>query len=201
MNAQQTHFDWGFGLKWLVLCAIGTTIFGMVAFVSMWSISDAVGKASNEMLGGLVAGALFGGFLALGGTLGPGLLLRSKGISPGRWIGFSVAAATVAMGVAFAVTFNLIDSLAPVISIFFIGLVVGLPMGLVQWQLLNKQGISAAVWPLISIAGYTVAAVLVVSWSGEGREWIALSGMGLLLGAVTGLGMVWLLRRETAVAT
>ena len=200
MNKKQTHLDWRFGLLWLVTCALGTTILGMAAFISMWGASDAVGKASNELLGGLVAGALFGGFLALGGTLGPGLLMRNKSISVGRWIGFSVAAGAIVMGTAFALAFSQFDTLDSFAGIVFIGLALGLPIGLVQWHLLKQQGISAAVWPLISVIGYTLAAVVSISWSGEGREWIALSGMGLLLGAVTGLGMMWLLRRETAVA-
>lgn len=73
-------------------------------------------------------------------------------------------------------------------------------MGLVQWLLLKQQGIPAVIWPLMTTVGYLLAFGLVVFFSGDGREWIVLGGMGLVLGAITGLGMMWLLRQETAVA-
>jgi hypothetical protein len=41
---------------------------------------------------------------------------------------------------------------------------------------------------------------IVVFFGGEGREWLVSGGTGLVLGAITGLAMMWLLRRETAVA-
>jgi hypothetical protein len=35
---------------------------------------------------------------------------------------------------------------------------------------------------------------------GEGREWLSLGVIGLLIGAITGLGMVWSLRCQATVA-
>ncbi|MBE7533281.1 MAG: hypothetical protein HND44_11720 [Chloroflexi bacterium] len=55
------------------------------------------------------------------------------------------------------------------------------------------------IWPLITTISYILAFGIVVFFSGEGREWIVLGGMGLVLGTITGLGMIWLLRQETAV--
>lgn len=199
MNGKQTHLDWGFGLKWMLSCALGTAVLGMAAFFSMWSASDAVSAGSYEWLGSLVAGTLFGGLLALGGTLGPGLLMRSKGVSAGQWIGFSVAVASMAMGAAFALAFSMVDTMSDWMGIVFIGLGLGLPVGLVQWQLMKQQGISSAIWPLITIGAYLLSFGVVIFFSGEGREWV-IGVMGLLLGTMTGLGMMWLLRRETAVA-
>ena len=201
MNEQQTHLDWSFGLKWLLSCAIGTAVFGMAAYGSMWEAAEAV-SFDNELIGVAVAGALFGAFFALGGTLGPGLLLRKLGISPGRWIGYSVVVAALAMSLGVSLIFNQDFNMSEaVVSTLFIGLTFGLSLGLVQWWLLQRQGVSAAFWPLITVVGYTLAFSIVVFFSGEGREWIALSGMSLLLGAITGLGMMWLLRQETAVVT
>ena len=71
MNEKQTHLDWGFGLKWMLSCALGTAVFGMAAYGSMWWAGEAVTEVSNESLGVMVAGILFGAFFALGGTLGP----------------------------------------------------------------------------------------------------------------------------------
>lgn len=200
MSDRQTLLDWSFALQWVISCAVGTAVFGAAAYGSMWWLGEAVAEASREWLGTLVAGVLFGAFLALGGALGPGFLLRSQGISAGRWIGFSVLATAVAMssGVSL-ISFNQIEMVPAAASVVFVGLALGLPMGLVQWLLLKQQRIQAVIWPLITTISYILAFGIVVFFSGEGREWIVLGGMGLVLGAITGLGMMWLLRQETAV--
>lgn len=199
MNEKQTHLDWGFGLKWLLSCTLGTAVFGLAAYASMWWLGEAVGHATNELLGTAVAGAIFGAFLALGGTLGPGFLLRNRGISAGRWIGLSMVVTALAMSSGVALIFNQVDEVGGIASTIFLGLILGLPMGLVQWQLLKQQGIPSAIWPLITVGGYFLAFGVVVFFSGEGREWV-IGVTGLLLGTITGLGMMWLLRQETAVA-
>jgi len=199
MNERQTHLDWGFALQWIVSCAIGTAIFGMSAYGSMWWAGEAVADASNELLGVMVAGMLFGAFFALGGTLGPGLLLRRKGISAKRWIGTSVVVTAVVMSGGVAVMSTMFEQVSAIVSALFLGLTLGLPMGLVQWHLLKQQDLSATLWPLINVIGYLLAAAIIVFLSSEGREWM-IGVMGLFVGGVTGLGMMWLLRQETAVA-
>ena len=199
MNKRHTHLDWGFGLKWVVSCALGTAVFGLLAYLSMWTVGEAVGNVSSELLGIMVAGLLFGALFALGGTLGPGWLLQSKGISAKRWIGHSVAVTAVVMSGGVALMSTLFELVPEPVSALYIGLVLGLPMGLVQWRLLTQKNIPATLWPLINVVGYLFAAAIIVFLSGDGREWLIVL-MGLLVGAVTGLGMMWLLRRETAVA-
>lgn len=199
MNEKQTHLDWGFGMKWILGCALGTTIFGMLAYLTMWTVGEAVGNMSSELLGTMVAGLLFGALFALGGTLGPGWLLRSKGISAIRWIGYSVVVTAVVMSGGVALMSTLFELVPESVSALYIGLVLGLPMGLVQWRLLTQKDIPTTTWPLINVVGYLLAASIIVFLSGEGREWM-IALMGLMVGAVTGLGMMWLLRRETAVA-
>ncbi len=199
MSEKQTYLDWGFGLKWALGCALGTTVFGMLAYLSMWTIGEAVGNMSSELLGTMVAGLLFGALFALGGTLGPGWLLQSKGISAKRWIGRSVAVTAVIMSGGVALMSSGFELVPEPVSALYLGLVLGFPMGLVQWHLLKQQGIQATLWPLINVVGYLLAAAIIVFLSGEGREWMIIL-MGLLVGVVTGLGMMWLLRRETAVA-
>ncbi len=199
MNERQTQLDWRFGWQWVVSCAIGTVVFGMMAYGSMWWAGEAVAEASNELLGVMVAGILFGAFFSLGGTLGPGLLLRSKGVSAWRWIGYSVLVTAVVMSGGVALMSNVFEQVPQIVSALFLGLTLGLPMGLVQWHLLKQQGLSATLWPLINVTGYLLAAAIIVFLSGEGREWM-IGMMGLFVGSVTGLGMMWLLRRETAVA-
>lgn len=199
MNGKQAYLDWGFGLKWVVSCALGTAVFGMLAYWSMWTIGEAVGNRSSELLGTMMAGLLFGAFFALGGTLGPGWLLQSVGISARRWLGQSVVITAVIMSGGVALMSAGFESVPEPVSVLYLGLVLGLPMGLVQWRLLKEHNISATLWPLINVIGYLFAAAIIVFLSGDGREWVIIL-MGLVVGMATGLGMMWLLRRETAVA-
>lgn len=199
MNQKQTYFDWSLGWQWLLSCALGTAVFGLAAYASMWQIGETVGQ-TNDLVRVAVAGALFGAFLALGGTLGPGLLLRRLGVSAGRWIGYSVLAAAVAMSSGVTLIFSQSYPIEQIVSAVFVGLALGLPMGLIQAHLLKRQGIAAALWPLITIIAYTLSFGVVVFFGGEGREGIVLGGMGLILGMITALGMMWLLRQDTAVA-
>lgn len=199
MNEKQTHLDWGFGLKWILGCALGTAVFGMLAYLSMWTIGEAVGNSSGELLGTMVAGLLFGALFALGGTSGPGWLLQSKGVSAKHWIGHSVVVTAVVMSGGVALMSTLFELVPQPVSALYIGLVLGLPMGLAQWRLLKQKNFPATLWPLINVVGYLFAAAIIVFLGGEGREWMIVL-MGLVVGAVTGLGIMWLLRQETAVA-
>jgi hypothetical protein len=199
MDEKQAQFDWGFGLLWVVLCAIGVAIGGMLAFTSMWSVGEAVSDAAGDVAGGLVAGGLFGAFVALGANVGPGLLLQRKGISAFRWISHSIVAGAVGTAVGLAVALGLLETLPDLAGPIFIGLTLGLPVGLGQWRLLRRQGLAANEWPLISTAAFLLAFLVGFPLGGEGREWLSIGAISLLLGTTTGLGMMWLLRRQTAV--
>ncbi|MBE7533282.1 MAG: hypothetical protein HND44_11715 [Chloroflexi bacterium] len=125
MSDRQTLLDWSFALQWVISCAVSTAVLGLVAYASMWRLAEAAEQASNEPVGVLVAGVLFGAFLALGGTLGPGLLLRGKGISAGRWIGLSVLVTAVAMGSGVTLISSQLDTVPALTSAVFVGLTLG----------------------------------------------------------------------------
>jgi hypothetical protein len=80
------------------------------------------------------------------------------------------------------------------VSALFVGSMLGLPMGLVQWQLLKQRAVPAAIWPLISFAAY-VLGIGIVFFNPHIPTWLSLIGMGLAVGLITGLAMMWLLRR------
>jgi hypothetical protein len=204
MNGKQTQFDWAFGWQWLVLCALGTACGALAAYVIMWTVGEAVGEVTQPTLGLLTAGTLFGALIALGANLGPGWLLRSKGINGMRWILFSVVAGAIGTGLTFTILSETFERLSEFASSLAIGLSLGLPVGIGQWLVLRRQSLpaggSANAWPLISMAAYIRAGLAVVNLSGDGREWIALSVMGLSLGSITGLGMAWIMRRQVALA-
>jgi len=208
MNEKQAQFDWGFGGLWLASVAAGAAVTWWAAYQIMWRLGEAAGQAGSELFGMdsepvavWMAGVIFGGLAALGGAFGPGLLLRRMGISAGRWIGFSVAVTAAVMSVGVLLISSLRFPMQdPAVSAAYLGLAFGLPMGLVQWRLLEKQGTPAAVWPLVNVTAYLLAAGIVVFFGGEGREWLKLGAVALTLGAITALGIVWLTRRETAMA-
>lgn len=200
MNERNTYFDWSFGLQWLVASAIGLVIGGAIAFVSMWSIGEWVSEVAGDVAGGLVAGVLFGGLFALGANVGPGLLLGRKGLNPARWIGYSVIAGALSAGIAVTAAINVLETMSEPATAVFFGLVLGLPIGISQWRVLRGQGTPANEWPIISVVAYLLAAVVLVGGNEDTNMFITLSGMALLLGAATALGIVWLIRRQTAAA-
>lgn len=200
MNEKHTQFDWTFGLYWLVTCTVGTAIGGTLAFLTMWSASEGVAGAAGETAGGFVAGLLFGFFFALGANIGPGILLAGKGISAARWIIYSCAAGALGVAITLALAFNIVDDMSDLASAVTIGLSLGLPVGVGQWLVLKQHGISAGGWPLISTAAYFLAAIVITTTSGDSAMPLILVSVGLIISVVTGLGMVWLQRRESAVA-
>ena len=55
-------------------------------------------------------------------------------------------------------------------------------------------------WPLIGSVAYLLALFVGIPLGGGGREWLSLGTVGLLLGAVTGIGMMWTLRQPVTAA-
>ena len=198
MNEKQTQLDWVFGLQWFIVCALGIAIGGTLAFFTMWSAAEVAGDAVGEIIGAFVGGGLFGLLFALGASVGPGFLLGRKGFSAARWIIYSCAAAAAGMGITLAAAFSLVDDMSDPAAAVLIGLSLGLPIGIGQWLALKQQGVPANEWPLISLAAFFLAAV-VITMAPEDSNYSIIAA-GLLVGAVTGLGIVWSQRRRTAVA-
>jgi hypothetical protein len=219
MNEKHVSVDWRFTLGWVVSCIIGIVIFGLAAYWLRWRlgeaavthevntygslwrlgevVGEAVGRPGSPAVGVPVAGAVFAGLLALGGVLGPGLLLRRIEIPPARWIGYSVAAAAVTMSIGVSLISNFTTGISlPAVSALFVGSMLGIPMGLVQWQLLKQHAVPAAIWPLISFTAY-VLGIGIHFVNPVVPTWLTLLAMGLMVGSITGLAMIWLLRRAS----
>lgn len=202
MNEKQSQYDWGFGLQWLVVVAIGMVAASMLSFIFIWSVGEIVEDALGETVAIIITGSIFGAIFALGGSVGSGYLLRKDHISTGRWILTSVVAGAIGMAVAFTLAFAVSDleSIPEVVAGLMMGISLGLAIGIAQWSVFRQQGIVANEWILISTLAYLLAVTVGFSLGGEGREWLSLGVMGLLVGAVSGLGIVWLRRRPAAVA-
>jgi hypothetical protein len=200
MNAKQVVYDWTLGWQWLVSCAVGTAIFGMIAFLSMWAVAETVEATAGTAVGAAVGGGLFGGLFALGANLGPALLLHQRRLNGRGWLLSSVLAGILGLAPAFATAFSLFETMPNSAAVLFMGLSLGLPVSLAQWRGLRKQGVAAPGWVPIGTLAYLLALSAGIPLGGEGREWLSLGTVGLLLGAVTGLGMVWTLRRPATAA-
>ena len=200
MNDKQ--YDWSFGFQYFIACAVGVALLGMAAFFAMWSIGEAVEGFAGETAALIVAGSLFGMLNALGASIGTGLLLRGRGVEAGKWIGYSVVAGSIggALGFGLVTTFFNMETAPESLAGVMMGLTVGLPVGIGQWLALRQAGVGASVWPLITTIAFILAFSASFALGGEGREWIALGGMGLICGAITALGMVWLLGSKQTVA-
>ena len=202
MNETQTEFDWGFGLLWLVVVAIGMAAAAMLAFPLVWGVGDIAEDALGPTVGMFITGGFFGAIVALGGSVGPGLLLRRDRINAGRWIGTTVVAGAIGMAVAFTLAFAVsnLESIPEVVAGLMMGISLGLPIGIAQWSVFRQQGIVANEWILISTLAYLLALGVGFPLGGENTAWLALSVMSLVVGAISGLGIVWLRRRQAAVA-
>jgi len=195
-------FDWTFGLQWVAACSLGIVLLGMLAFASIWSVGEVVEKALGETAAFIAVGTLFGALFGLGASGGTGLLLRKKGISAARWIAYSVIGGALGGMIGFGVTLSLLDAeaLPEVVTGLVVGVSLGLPMGIGQWLVLRQVGDGANAWPVISTITYVLALMIGLPLGGEGREWLSLGVIGLLAGAISGLGMMWLLRKQPALA-
>ncbi|MCL4265681.1 MAG: hypothetical protein KJ069_20885 [Anaerolineae bacterium] len=192
-----------FFLRWVTAVTITMILAVMGAFVSMWSIGEVVQQAWGDMVMAIVVGAIFGGLLGLGISLGQGIVLRSYGIPFGRWLGQTTLASMVGTAISFLVMFSLfdLDNMPEVLVGLAIALSLGPPMGMVQWRLLKPHMAQAQLWiPILTMAlfmGFVVGLPL----GGEGQEWLSVGVVALLTAVLSGAGMVWLARGgETAVA-
>jgi hypothetical protein len=202
MNEKQMQFDWNFGLRWMVAYGLGILLLGMLAFASVWSLGEIVENNFGETATFVVVGTLFGALIGLGASGGTALLLRSKGISAVRWIAYSVIGGALGGMIGFGIALGLLDAetLPEVFSGLVVGVSLGLPIGIGQWLLLRQQSDGANAWPIISTLALVLALMIGMPLGGEGREWLSLGTIGLAAGAISGLGMMWLLRQQPALA-
>jgi hypothetical protein len=193
MNPNQTQFDWVFGLQWFLVSVLGLALGGMLGFVSLWSVGAAVESITGETTAYIIGGALFGAIIALGANIGPGLLLQSHGIPGFHWVIASAVAGAIgiATGATIMIAFPEPDVLPEAATGAIIGISLGLPMGLGQWLVLRQRYSSTGAWVLISSLAFVIGMVIGLPLGGEGREWLSLGTIGLLVGAITSLGMVW----------
>ena len=192
-----------FFLQWVTAVTVTMILVVMAAFTSMWSVGEMVQQAWGDLAMTLVVGAIFGGLLGGGIGLGQAIVLRNQGIPFMQWLGQTVLAGAVGMALGFTLVFSLfdMDNVPQITAGVMMALSAGIPIGLVQWQMLKPYVAQAQLWLPICIAAFLIGFAIGLPLGGEGREWLSVGVVALLTAVLSGAGIVWLARGgETAVA-
>ena len=185
------------------------TIAGQVAAVAavalLHSFADAIaaGQAHDE-LGMLVGTAAQGTLIALVQLI---VLRRSfPDVSRPFWVVAGGAGATAAWlaGVLSIDVYGATGAAAIVLS----GMVAGLIIGAVQWQVLSRKVEGASLWIPANAVAWTLGLWIILAgaaWQGAADEWMVATigvltaiGTGLAVGALTGLALTRMRPREEA---
>lgn len=189
---------WSFYGQWLVACTLGFTVAGMLSLPLVWGLAEGLEKALGETAAILIAGALFGLFWGSGLGTGQWLVLQNRLGGTKWWVPVTAIAPALGMAAMFSLLVD--EGLADPWIGLLIGGTFGIALGIGQWLILRRQLPGAGWWIVINALGLTVALTVSLSLDGEGRELLAFGTAGLLIAAITGLGMLWLLRRSVALA-
>jgi hypothetical protein len=189
-SVQNYRSFWG---QWTLASAAGFAIGAMLSLPIAYGLGEIVMDATNETIGFAITGALFGIFAGGGLGLGQQIVLRFSTGWGRNWALVSALAAAIVWAIAFPV---IIAADQPMRSLNGVAIVVsfGLALGIGQWLVLRNHLPQASRWVLATSASLALALGASLALDGEGRELLAFAVGGLLVGALTGLGMVWMLR-------
>ena len=168
---KRARVGWGFWLWWVLATTVGWFsgfIVGSVGGYAVMEILPSYGNVALVAWGGVVLGAGVGIF--------QWLVLRRRVSRAGWWVLASILG--LAGGAVVGTTAVALAGGDPTTWGVVGGWVVGGAMaGLMQWFVLRRQVSRAGWWVLASTVGWAV------------------SSYGVVLGAVTGIAVVWLLRQ------
>jgi serine/threonine-protein kinase len=198
MNVRRSQVGWGFGILWVLLNTLGWPI-GVIAGWVLAEISEdgPWGGVLEEILAHVVFAA------ALGSVVGlmQWVVLRRQISKAGWWVLASVTGLAVSIGAGTAVaalidgSFGLDDLAVLCIwtAVFALG---GALIGVSQQLILRQQVSRASWWVLASTLGWALSIFV------AGGFLLALDSQigaflvgGVVLGLVTVVAMVWLLRQ------
>ena len=181
---------WG---QWALATAVGFAVGGMLSLPIAYGLGEIVMDATNETFGFAITGALFGIFVGGGLGLGQQLVLRFSTGWGRNWALVSALAAAIVWAIAFPA---IIAADQPMKSVNGVVIAVsfGLALGIGQWLVLRNHLPQASRWLLVTSVSLALAIGVSLTLDGEGRELLTMAVAGILTGALTGLGMVWILR-------
>jgi hypothetical protein len=197
---------WGFGLLWGLLSSIGNVVGLILAFLVLGIFAMASGDTPPQAADslptlGLIPSALIVSLIpaAAGLALGAAqwLMLRKQISGAGWWV------AVTALGFALPIIMGIVLDTSPVnlglsdmSDVAFgavVGFSLGITVGVAQWLMLRRQMAQAGWWVPASTLGFCgMAAGIGFESSHPGASFLGL----IAYGGITGLVMVWLLRRS-----
>jgi hypothetical protein len=189
----------GFWAAWTLATAAGFTFGGMMSLPVAFGLGQVAMEATNEIVGFAVSGALFGIFIGGGLSSGQQVVLKLKTGWGSLWGWASALATAIVWAMAFPLFINFNEPASSqagaILPILF-----GLALGIGQWLVLRNHLPGAGRWILITTVSLALALGVALGLGGEGRELFSIGVGGLLAGALTGLGMAWLLRDSKEIA-
>jgi hypothetical protein len=205
MKVERSQVGWGFWLGWVVASTVGW----FVGLIMMYIIGFLMAESFDiEWLTDLYMGIMLG----IGVGVLQWLVLRRRVSRAGWWVLASAAGFVVVGGSVFGaadVVFGFLEGMGGMSSfINVLGRTVvvalgGAVTGILQWLVLRSQVSRAGWWVLASTVGWGLC--MAVAFSGVSLlesdietfipTLLLLVGGGVVLGAVTGGALVWLLRQ------
>jgi len=200
MKVERAQVDWGFWLQWVLASIVGWAL-GAIVSLLVSAIAPVVGAI--PVVGGSIIGAGVG--------IMQWLVLRRRFHQAGWW----VLASTMGSVVGWAVSQNLIEPVTmflskyeealggrSVVTLSAFGVMVGGMVGTMQWLVLRLWVYRAGWWILANTVGWTTGfvagpVVVVALWtSGVLATIMGEVIFGAVLGAITGMTLVWLSRHS-----
>jgi len=209
MTIEQTKIGWGFWLKWVLATTVGFGICVIVSRVVSHNVGEMIGsKLDNSFIFPFIP-LLAGFFYTICAGVGVGimqwLILRRRVSRVGWWAPSIVAGMVLASVLLLALSIArkyFLDSE----NFFALGMIILLSLGgtlagVFQWFFLRRQISRAGWWVLASAVGWSLGAVV---WFSSWFRFLGiLNAIGLffviIMGAVTGGALVWLLRQPVNV--
>jgi hypothetical protein len=212
MTIERNRIGWGFCLWWVLVSTVGWPVGFIMGFVVATIIvepSMAGSGALGEALGYFMFGALLGSVV----SLMQWLVLWLHVSRAGWWILAGTAGFAVAFGApraaegaieafGYSEVFDELGSFAPVLGLTLTVALGGAVTGILQMLVLRARVFRAGWWVLASAVGWGLGMAAVGSglWMEEvwdsGALFLSLAVVGgVVMGAVTGGALVWLLRQ------
>ncbi len=186
MTVERNRIGWGSWLLWVLASTIGWFLGNFIGFI----LAEVFGDIIGGVLGDILAFIMWG--VGLGSMVGvlQCFFLPVQVPRAGRWVLASTAGFALAYGVGgYFEELGSMGSIAPVLGWIVVVALGGAVTGIWQWLVLRGQVSRAGWWVLASTVGWGLSMAV-----GEGSFEMSPVG-GLVLGAVTGGAIVWLLRQ------
>ena len=184
MATKHINADWRFWRNW-GLAFLGFPLGGLAAL----GVTGGIDTTIDGVVGGLASGAVIGGV--------QWVALRSYVHLSPAWV--AATSAGMATGLGLSTALLGIDTTGTALLVR--GALTGLGIGAAQWLMLRQHGARAAVWvPTVALAwalGWAVTHAAGVDVAPRFANFGATGAWAFQL--VTGLALVWLLRRRSGI--